>query len=566
MRTGNRDFRDRLPEAVQTALEALPSSPNDEATATADLWRAAKNRQVLLDEVQELSRVDNELAALHVSIDNVVSDLWPAGRPDEIDAGIVSLRAGKLARSRLLKSWRVRRLLKHLGAQRRAALSALQGWATDELRRAALTPPAEALRLKLAALPAHLADASDQLVQTSRAAVVACAALMASEGKPSVSLIPVARRSGDGLAHAIAHSLPTLRGWACTSLSIKPNFPLEASLFDVAIIDEASQCSVAAALPVAYRAKRLLVVGDPNQLTPVVRLVDRQLDQIAQAGMLIREDLRHRGLDYGDGSAYLAYAKAARPESVRLLDEHYRCHPQIARWFNHAFYGDELHLLARTRAGGSTRRGLIWIDVDGETEGGERGGVSNRDEAEAVLAVVESEIEAGSTIGVVTPFASQARLIDFLIRKRFERSELAHVDLTVGTAHRLQGQERDLVVFSAVVALNTRPATARWVEGQRNLLNVAASRALQALVIVGHPDAAIEHNLPTLASLRKAAMDGLPEYRSEWMVHSDAERKLRDALWDAGLSPLVKPVVEGFELDFALECRPPASRDHRCAR
>jgi len=46
------------------------------------------------------------------------------------------------------------------------------------------------------------------------------------------------------------------RGWACTTLAIKPNFPLTPGLFDLVIVDEASQCGLAAVLPAAYRAKR----------------------------------------------------------------------------------------------------------------------------------------------------------------------------------------------------------------------------------------------------------------------------------------------------------------------
>jgi len=49
----------------------------------------------------------------------------------------------------------------------------------------------------------------------------------------------------------------------------------------------------------------------------------------------------------------------------RLLNEHYRCHPVIARWFNEAFYNNSLDVLTDVTAFGKGQRGLVWIDVEG---------------------------------------------------------------------------------------------------------------------------------------------------------------------------------------------------------
>ena len=54
---------------------------------------------------------------------------------------------------------------------------------------------------------------------------------------------------------------------------MRPNHRLERGLFDLVIIDEASQCSLATALPLVYRAKRLAVIGDPE----LVRDIDLKL-------------------------------------------------------------------------------------------------------------------------------------------------------------------------------------------------------------------------------------------------------------------------------------------------
>ena len=93
------------------------------------------------------------------------------------------------------------------------------------------------------------------------------------------------------------------------------------------IVDEASQCSLAAVLPLAYRAKRLAIVGDPCQLNPIVSLSDGLLQEIAIQTGFDNDDLRVRGIHHKDGSAYSAFEFAARPQIPVLLNEYYRCHP-----------------------------------------------------------------------------------------------------------------------------------------------------------------------------------------------------------------------------------------------
>ena len=62
---------------------------------------------------------------------------------------------------------------------------------------------------------------------------------------------------------AILELLPC---WCVNSLKIADAIPLKQDMFDVAIIDEASQCDIASSLPVLYRAKKAVVIGDNKQL------------------------------------------------------------------------------------------------------------------------------------------------------------------------------------------------------------------------------------------------------------------------------------------------------------
>ena len=357
---------------------------------------------------------------------------------------------------------------------------------------------------------------------------------------------------GPGFANAVCNSFTALRGWACTALSLKQNFRLEAGLFDHVIIDEASQCTLAALLPAAYRARRLTLVGDPHQLNPIIQLGRAQVRDIAKSSGLDPDELDDAGLDYRSGSAFDAFASAVGSDDIQLLDEHFRCHPLVARWFNTTFYGGRLTVLTDIAQWPPGQRGLHWIDTFGEAERPADSSTINRREAATITEHLADLLGTDASIGVVTPFSGQVRLIERMVRKRYPADVLGEARFTVGTAHRFQGDERDVILFSTVVAPGIRPRTAEWVEHQRNLLNVAASRARRALVVFGHPTAARDNDVPTLASLRTAALEGPATAGASWALHSEAESRLNDAMHRAGLAPVLKPNEQGFELDFAI--------------
>ena len=115
-----------------------------------------------------------------------------------------------------------------------------------------------------------------------------------------------------------------MKGWASTTLSLHQNFPLEAGLFDYVIVDEASQCHLAYVLPAAFRAKRLILVGDPNQLPPISKLTTEQEVSIAMRNQMSAADLTRRRLSSNIYSAFDFFANVIGDENVDLLNEHYR--------------------------------------------------------------------------------------------------------------------------------------------------------------------------------------------------------------------------------------------------
>ncbi len=576
MRTGNRAVREQVADRITAASGEASAYEGDLADrGRASLRQAAAARDQLTEQLAALDKLDDDLlttaeklGAARVAAKRATQRIWTDGvRPDaSLDAARTGRRARRLLRTWFFRSLRTRRLRQRLGCVATATLEEIAEWALRGQQQAMLEQQLNMMRIDRRKLGDAVGDPAEAMRsvdarwrRASDCAIRAEMALRIRRGADRLAAFGTASCGGKGFRQAVGRALASLRGWACTALSANPNFPLEAGLFDLVIVDEASQCSLAAVLPLAYRAKRLAVVGDPGQLHPIVPLGDQFLSSIAAETGFDNDDLRRLGLHHKDGSAYFAFEHAARAREPILLDEHYRCHPQIARWFNRTFYKDKLTVLTEIDEPARGRcRTILWEDVNGAAERSENDASwVNRAEAERTLERLAETLDSGVTVGVVTPFAAQAELIGRIARERFQREFLDEAGFVCGTAHRLQGNERDVVIISAVLSPNMRRSAASWLERERNLVNVAVSRARTALIVLGHPDVG-GLGSPTLASLRtylreemavdKATEEGSGHFRTD----SRSEELLLRAMQRGNLLPYAKLNVEGYELDFAL--------------
>ena len=186
---------------------------------------------------------------------------------------------------------------------------------------------------------------------------------------------------------------------------------------------------------------------------------------------------------------------------------------------------------------------MRWVDVQGTYGRGSRGSsVLNESEAEEVVRVVRAEHARGvapSLLGVVTPYRAQ---VDYL---RSQLHDLGSSDgMTIDTAHRFQGDERDVIVFSPVVS-TAMPSHAVRFANDANLVNVAVTRARQRLIIVGDRQACLNAG-GVLGQLARYTVD-LEDGRFE----SPLERRLYEALCKAGIETAPGLRVGPYRLDLA---------------
>ncbi|WP_207949535.1 AAA domain-containing protein [Luteimonas aestuarii] len=291
--------------------------------------------------------------------------------------------------------------------------------------------------------------------------------------------------------------------------------PLQASLFDTVIYDEASQMPVEYALPTLFRGRVAIVSGDEKQMPPTAffssrvesdeaELFDGETpDEDAEQEVHAQFEETWNRREIKDCPDLLQLARGVLPTTT--LEIHYRsAYRELIGFSNAAFYGDRLNVPVRhPPAKVLAERPLELIRVDGLYQE-----QTNPQEADRVVDyVAQLWRDAGAprpTLGVVTFNRKQADLIeermelraeeDEVFRKAFveerDRSEAGEdMSVFVKNVENVQGDERDVIVFSSTFGRNGQGTFRRnfGVLGQtggERRLNVAVTRARRKVAMI----------------------------------------------------------------------------------
>lgn len=232
--------------------------------------------------------------------------------------------------------------------------------------------------------------------------------------------------------------------------------------FDMVIMDEASQCNMALSLVPILRGRKLMLVGDPQQLNPVI-LLDARDNEILKQKYLIPDEY-----DYMKNSIYKAFLANDAVSDELLLRHHYRCCRQIIEFNNKKYYNNRLCIESKA----NSKNPLIFVDVEQN-----RTDYKNTapEEAQRILEYVLHHKE--KSIGIITPFSNQKECIEELLKENGVRN------VSCGTVHAFQGDEKDVILFSTALTDQTSQKTYDWLKNNRELINVATSRAKEQLVL-----------------------------------------------------------------------------------
>lgn len=235
--------------------------------------------------------------------------------------------------------------------------------------------------------------------------------------------------------------------------------------FDMVVMDEASQCNTAISLVPIIRGQSLMLVGDPQQLNPVILLNAVVNEKLKKKYKITKE------YDYCTNSIYKTYLACDSVSDEVLLRYHYRCNKKIIEFNNRKFYNSKLNI----RSTSKEAEPLLYLDVSGSTTG-----YKNTAPYEVEQIVEYAKVNKEKSIGVITPFVNQKKEVEMQLK----RNNLSNV--TCGTVHAFQGDEKDVVLFSTAITDKTNRGTYEWLKNNKELINVATSRAKDKLIVLSN--------------------------------------------------------------------------------
>ncbi|GBF22782.1 superfamily I DNA/RNA helicase [Candidatus Gastranaerophilus sp. (ex Termes propinquus)] len=265
--------------------------------------------------------------------------------------------------------------------------------------------------------------------------------------------------------------------WCVTTYAVSNSLPLKSGMFDVVIIDEASQCDIASCFPLLYRAKKAVIVGDDKQL-PHLSFLEKAKEQsfLNQYNIDDKYQLMWR---FRTNSMFdLANFYSTSPV---LLDEHFRSSKPIIEFSSQEFYGGRMKIM-QPYFGSNADVKLVCVP-DGRVDSDI---TRNMPECEALIKEMQ-DIIAGSdpkkpvSLGVISPFRGQVELIKRAVMQVFSEEIIRRHGIEVGTAHTFQGDEKDVTLISWAIAPNSHPQSLTFLQ-KPNLFNVAITRARKKVI------------------------------------------------------------------------------------
>ncbi|KJU82410.1 RAP domain protein [Candidatus Magnetobacterium bavaricum] len=284
-------------------------------------------------------------------------------------------------------------------------------------------------------------------------------------------------------------------------------FPIKPDLFDLVVVDEASQVNIAEAIPAFYRGKKICIVGDHKQLgldsTGVNFQLSKNLDVITwNKHFQSKPDYETAGnhkLTVTKASILdFIMSEANNIQRVQTsLDEHFRSMPLLAQYTNKHFYDDTLKVMTET----PDKMSLTCfksIKVDGKRDADK----TIVAEAEKVIDIIKAltqdnfreilarnhkislpdELPPNFSVGVISMIRNQCSMIGEMLDESIREDTIQKYEIKVDTPEEFQGHERDIIILSLCLDSTCKRGTGHFQNPRR--LNVATSRARIFTILV----------------------------------------------------------------------------------
>lgn len=211
-------------------------------------------------------------------------------------------------------------------------------------------------------------------------------------------------------------------------------------MFSFVLVDEATQTKEATVMcALAHKAEKLVMIGDPNQLGPLVKierdwnwLTNEEYESVERG---LKDTLFHKLPNEGTFK-------------VHFLDTQYRMHPNIAKFPSERFYEGMLKngvdAESRRPIWSLTKEPVVFVDVEGKER---RSGTSykNEEEVKTIESIVQLSLECDDSsvkskdMAVLALYNGQVRRL----RKTLRNIEVSSID-------GFQGREAEIILVSTV--------------------------------------------------------------------------------------------------------------------
>jgi hypothetical protein len=234
--------------------------------------------------------------------------------------------------------------------------------------------------------------------------------------------------------------------------------PLLPGIFDIVIIDEASQVSIAQAFPALLRGKKVLILGDNKQfsnikaaqaMTDVNKEYMNNLESTFRRCVSVDQTKLVKLANFNIKTSVLDFTESINNYTVQL-QKHFRCYKELISYSNETFYNKSLQVMKIRGKHINEVIKFTSVPNDGKRELVPK---TNSPEADFIMSELQKLVAKGCqcSVGVITPHTNQQKMIYQRALQLPESKELFEkYRLKVMTFDTCQGEERDIIYYSMV--------------------------------------------------------------------------------------------------------------------
>ncbi|GAF66839.1 hypothetical protein BTS2_3744 [Bacillus sp. TS-2] len=247
-------------------------------------------------------------------------------------------------------------------------------------------------------------------------------------------------------------------------------------------IDEAGQALPQASVGAIFRSKKVMVVGDPSQIKPVLTLDSNVLTLI---GRNYKVDEKFVSADAStqtiiDDTSQYGFQKNDNEWIGIPLWVHRRSNYPMFTISNEISYDG---LMVQGKREEESQGKSLWCDITGKAND-----KFVNEQAEYLKNLIDNRLqempELVDHIYVITPFRYVAYKLSIILDEiNFTKRDKGKAT-NIGTVHTFQGKEAKIVYFVLGADSNSKGA-ASWAVSDPNMMNVAATRAKEEFYVIG---------------------------------------------------------------------------------